>query len=84
MKSRYVGGYPLGDKRNWIEVDPGIRVKLPGKSPDVMPDIEGFWEPGASEKIKGKFIDGRADLRAFERETGKRQIGDQISPVRKE
>lgn len=77
-KFRYVGGFGIGDDRNWVKIEPGIKTKAPGNSPDIMPDIEGFWEPGASETIKGEFIDGRSALKNFERRTGKRQIGDQI------
>ena len=75
---KYVGGFELGDSRNWQEIVPGVKEKDAGGSADIMSDIKGFWEPGASETIEGRFIEGRAALRAYERENGVRQIGDQI------
>jgi hypothetical protein len=78
-KSRYIGGYPLGDDRNWVEVEPGVRSKAPGSTAAVMPDIEGFYAPGGNAYNGGEFIEGRAHLREYERRTGTRQIGDQIA-----
>ena len=78
-RHKYVGGYPIGDNRNWQEIEPGVRRKAAGVSAHVMPDIEGFWSPGAGPgSIEGEFIEGRKALRDYERRTGTRQIGDQI------
>jgi hypothetical protein len=73
MRSRW--NKKTGD---WEEVAPGVGTVELGAGPLVMSDIEGFYEPGGNAQNGGKFIDGRSDLRNYERANGVRQVGNDL------
>ena len=68
------------DGEDWVTERPVRKVENRSglQCPMIQSDAEGFWEPGGNAQNGGQFIDGRKDIRAYEKANGVRQVGNDI------